>query len=58
MGIIDMRHNRKLSYSAQIEFLAAVTHFLSIYDVTLNHEKIKKFMSKSEIKYKYRLYAT
>jgi len=54
--LVDMRHNRQLSYSAQNGFLAAITHFFSINDVILNRKKIKKFMSESENKYEYRSY--
>jgi integrase len=54
--LIDMRHRRQLSYSAQNGFLAAITHFYSINDVTVNRKKIKKFMSESENKYEFRSY--
>lgn len=54
--LIDMRHEKQLSYSAQNVFLCALTHFFSINDVTINRKKIKKFMSESENKYEYRSY--
>ncbi len=46
--LIDMRHRKELSYSAQNVFLSALTHFFSINDVIINRKKIKKFMSESE----------
>ena len=55
--LIDMRHRHQLSYSSQNGFLAAITHFFSINDVSLNCKKIKKFMSEAENKYEYRSYA-
>jgi integrase len=54
--LIDMRHRRQLSYSSQNGFLAAITHFFSINDISLNRKKIKKFMSEAENKYEYRSY--
>lgn len=54
--LIDMRHKKQLSFSAQNIFLCALTHFYSINDVTINRKKIKKFMSESENKYEYRSY--
>ena len=54
--LIDMRHRKELSYSAQNVFLSALTHFFSINDVIVNRKKIKKFMSESENKYEYRSY--
>ena len=54
--LIDMRHRKELSYTAQNVFLSALTHFFSINDVMINRKKIKKFMSESENKYEYRSY--
>jgi integrase len=54
--LIDMRHKKQLSFSAQNIFLCSLTHFFSINDVTINRKKIKKFMSESENKYEYRSY--
>jgi hypothetical protein len=51
--LIDMRHKKELSYSAQNVFLSAMTHFFSINDIMINRKKIKKFMSESENKYEY-----
>ncbi len=33
--LIDMRHNKQLSYSAQNVFLSAITCFFSIRDITI-----------------------
>lgn len=55
--LIDMRHKKNLSYSAQNVFLSALTHFFSINDVVINRKKLKKFMSESENKCEYRSYS-
>jgi hypothetical protein len=55
--LIDMRHRRQLSYSAQDGFLVAMTHFFSINDVIMNRKKIKKFVSEAENKYEHRSHA-
>jgi len=49
--LIDVRHKKDLSYSAQNVFLSALTHFFTINDIMINRKKDIKFMSKSENKY-------
>ena len=39
--LIDMRHRRQLSYSSQNGFLAEITHFFSINDISLNRKRLK-----------------
>jgi hypothetical protein len=41
--LIDMRHRKELSYSAQNVFLSALTHFFSIKIFMMNHKKKKIF---------------
>lgn len=43
--LIDMRHKQNLSFSAQNIFLAALTHFFSINDITINRKKTKKILN-------------
>lgn len=54
--LIDLKENKDLSSSSIKTFLAALIHFFSINDITLNRRKIAKFIGDHENKFEYRSY--
>ncbi len=50
-----MRHSG-LAYSTALVHLAALYHFFSINDITINRKKLSKFVGEQENKYEYRSY--
>lgn len=53
--LIDMK-NEGMSYSTLSVHLAALYNFFSINDITLNRNKLSKFVGEQENKYEYRSY--
>ncbi|CAN5706773.1 hypothetical protein BH23THE1_BH23THE1_17350 [soil metagenome] len=56
--LIEMKDKDGLSTSTTSLFLAALVHFFSINDVTLNRQKINKFIGEHQNKQEYRSYTT
>ena len=54
--LIEMKDKDGLSTSTTSLFLAALAHFFSINDVTLNRKKINKFIGEHQNKQEYRSY--
>ena len=53
--LIEMR-NSGMAYSTAVIHLAALYHFFSINDITINRKKLSKFVGEQENKYEYRSY--
>lgn len=53
--LIEMR-NSGMAYSTAVVHLAALYHFFSINDITINRKKLSKFVGEQENKYEYRSY--
>jgi integrase len=53
--LIEMKKG-KSSYSTRSVHIAALYHFFSINDITLNRKKLSKFVGEQENKYEYRSY--
>ncbi len=53
--LIEMKEEN-LSFSTMSVYIAALYHFFSINDITLNRKKLSKFVGEQENKYEYRGY--